>query len=242
MISMTEELYLPNNEYQKEFDAKVTKTKESDNYICLNQTIFYKEGGGQPNDKGTIKWGEKEAKVVDVQKEHGEIRHYIEGELPEPDTEIHGKIDWERRHKHMRMHTAQHVMSWIVLNMYEASTAGNQIHQDYSRIDFEPADFDEENLEKIERAVNALIEKELKVEKKEMDRDLVEERIQEGRMNMSIIPDHIDPLRVIIIGSEDLCPCGGTHVNNIKEIGKVNIRERETKGKDKERIIFELED
>lgn len=243
---MTELLYMPDNEYQKEFESEVSKAREDGGkaYICLKETLFYKEGGGQPADHGKISWNDHEAEVVDVQKEHGEVRHYLENfeELPEPGTDVHGEIDWERRYKHMRMHTAQHVLSWVVLNRYDASTAGNQIHENYSRIDFEPITFSQENLEKIENQVNALIQKELEVKKKYMDRELVEERIQEGRMNMDIIPDSVDPLRVIVIGDNDLCPCGGTHVDNIKEIGKIKITERETKGSDKDRIKFELEE
>jgi misacylated tRNA(Ala) deacylase len=239
---MTELLYYPGNEYQKEFDSKVSKVREVDGYICLKETLFYKEGGGQPADRGKISWNGKEAKVTDVKKKHGEVRHFIEGDFPEPGQEVHGEIDWERRYKHMRMHTAQHVLSWVVLNMYDATTAGNQIHEDYSRIDFEPANFSEKDIEKIEKGVNSLIEKELEVKKKEMDRELVEERVQEGRTNLDIIPDSIDPLRVVIIGDEDLCPCGGTHVDNLKEIGRINITERKSKGADVERLEFELEE
>lgn len=237
---MTELLYYPDNEYQKQFDSQVSKTREVDGYICLKETLFYKEGGGQPADHGKISWNGKEARVTDVKKKHGEVRHFIEGAFPEPGTEVHGEIDWERRYKHMRMHTAQHILSWIVLNMHDATTAGNQIHEDYSRIDFEPANFSDRDIEKIEKGVNSLIEKELEVEKKEMDRELVEERVQEGRTNLDIIPDNIDPLRVVIIGEEDLCPCGGTHVDNLKEIGKINITNRITKGADVERLEFEL--
>ncbi len=239
---MTDLLYYPANEYEKEFKAEVTKAKEADGYVCLDQTLFYKEGGGQPADYGRLSWDGGKAQVTDVQKEHGEIRHYIEGDIPEADTEVHGRIDWDRRYKHMRMHTAQHIVSWVVLNMYDASTAGNQIHEDYSRIDFEPADFSDEEVEKIEKAANALIEKELEVEKKEMDRELVEERVQEGRTNLDIIPEGIDPLRVVIVGAEDLCPCGGTHVDNLKEIGKIRIKNRKSKGSDVERLEFELEE
>ncbi|PSG99267.1 MAG: alanyl-tRNA editing protein [Nanohaloarchaea archaeon SW_7_43_1] len=244
---MSGKLYLPDNEYQKEFEAEITKSRETtevdyDGYICFSETLFYKEGGGQPSDTGTISWGEKESKVVDVQRDHGEIRHYIQGELPEAETEIKGEIDWERRYKHMRMHTAQHVVSWVVLNRYNASTAGNQIHKDYSRIDFEPADFDESDVEKIERSVNTLIERELEVEKKYMSRERVEEAVEEGRTNLDIIPEHVDPLRVVIIGENDLCPCGGTHVDSIDEIGRVNITNRISKGASVERLEFVLEE
>ncbi|MFP4038706.1 MAG: alanyl-tRNA editing protein, partial [Candidatus Nanohaloarchaea archaeon] len=238
---MTKELYLPGNEYLKEFDSKVSKVKEVDGYIVLEETLFYPECGGQPADRGKISWRGRELEVVDVQKEGGEIRHFLRGELPEKGEKVHGVVDWERRYKHMRMHTAQHVLSWVVLNMYDASTAGNQIHEDYSRIDFEPADFDEKDVERIENGVNSLIEKKLGVEKKEVPREELEEKVQEGRTNLDIIPDNIDPLRVVIIGDEDLCPCGGTHVDNLKEIGKINITDRKSKGANVERLEFELE-
>lgn len=239
---MTELLYYPSNEYQKEFEAEVEKVKETNGYITLDQTLFYKEGGGQPTDQGKLTWNSKEASVEKVKRKQGEIRHYIEGDFPESGQEVHGKIDWKRRYKHMRMHTAQHIISWIVLNMYDASTAGNQIHEDYSRIDFEPADFDEKDVEKIENGANSLIQKGLKVEKKEMERELVEEQMTEGRTNLDLIPDHVNPLRVVEIGGEDICPCGGTHVESLDEIGKINIIERKTKGANVERLKFELEE
>lgn len=240
---MTELLFLPDNDYDKEFDAEVTKTREADGYIVLDRTLFYPEGGGQPADHGTISWDGKNAEVTEVQKKHGEVRHYVEGnELPEPGTEVHGEIDWERRYKHMRMHTAQHVLSKVVLDMYNATTAGNQIHEDRSRIDFKPVEFTDEDIEKIENAANAMIEEALVVEKKNMSRDRLEAEVEEGRSNLNLIPDHIDPLRVVIIGDEDICPCGGTHVDNIEEIGEIDIIERTTKGADTERLEFVLKD
>ncbi len=235
-------LYLPDNEYQKSFESEVTKTKEDDKYIVLEKTLFYKEGGGQPSDRGKISWKDGEAEVVDVQKRQGEVRHYLEGDIPEPGTKVNGEINWERRYKHMRMHTAQHILSWVVLNMFDASTAGNQIHEDYSRIDFKPVEFSERDVEKIEKAANSLIQKELEVEKKMMDRELLEDRVQEGRTNIDIIPSGIDPLRIVVIGGEDICPCGGTHVDNLKEIGKIRITNRKSKGANAERIEFELEE
>lgn len=244
---MAELLYLPDNDYDKEFDSevekkKLTPEKEYDGYLVLERTLFYKEGGGQPADHGTISWNGNTLQVVDVQKKHGEIRHYVEGEeLPESGTEIHGEIDWERRYKHMRMHTAQHVISKVVLDHYNATTAGNQIHEDYSRIDFEPVEFDDSDVEKIQNAANAMIAEEIEVEKKMMSRERLEAGVEEGRTNLDLIPDHIDPLRAVIIGEDDVCPCGGTHVDNLEEIGKIEITDRISKGADVERIEFELE-
>lgn len=244
---MAEILYFPDNEYQKEFDAEVTKTrettdKEHDGYICLDQTLFYKEGGGQPADHGKITWNGETAEVVDVQKEHGEIRHYVHTDsFPEADQQVHGEIDWERRYKHMRMHTAQHIISWVVLNQYNASTAGNQIHEDYSRIDFKPIELDDEDVEKIQKAANSMIQEEIEVEKKFMPREQVEQAVEEGRTNLDLIPDSVDPLRVVIIGEDDICPCGGTHVDNLKEIGEIKFTDRISKGENVERLEFKLE-
>ncbi len=239
---MTELLYLPDNDYQKEFEAEIEKVREVDGYIVLDRTLFYKEGGGQPADRGTISWNGNTLDVTDVQKEHGEVRHYVDGEeMPEPGEEIRGEINWERRFKHMRMHTAQHVLSKVVLEMYGATTAGNQIHEDYSRIDFKPVEFTEEDIEKIEKAANAMIQDAHEVEKKMMSRDRVEAQVEEGRTNLELIPDSVDPLRVVTFG-DDLCPCGGTHVDNIEEIGEIEIVDRISKGAEVERIEFVLHD
>lgn len=239
---MTELLYYPDNEYQKEFEAKVTKVDEEASYVILDGTLFYKEGGGQPADHGKISWEKGRAEVTDVQKEHGEIRHYVEGDIPEEGEKVKGVIDWERRYNHMKMHTAQHIVSKVVLEEYEASTSGNQIHEDYSRIDFEPAHFDEKDIEKIENESNKLIQADIKLRKSERPREELEKETEEGRTNLDLIPDHIDPLRAVEIGEIDICPCGGTHVESTGELGRINITERRSKGEGVERIEFELED
>lgn len=238
---MTELLYYPANEYQKEFDAEVEKVDEEKKYIVLGQTLFYKEGGGQPADHGKITWESGEAKITDVQKDHGEIRHFIEGDIPEEGEKVHGEIDWERRYKHMKMHTAQHIVSKEVLDEYDASTAGNQVGEEKSRIDFEPAEFDDEDLEKIEEMTNEIIEADIELQKSEVARNKLEDETKEVRTNLDLIPDHIDPLRAVEIGDIDICPCGGTHVDSTGELGEFKIVDRRSKGADVERIEFVLE-
>jgi misacylated tRNA(Ala) deacylase len=239
---MTKILYHAANEYQKKFTAEVLKADEEKSYVVLDRTLFYKEGGGQPADHGKISWESGEAEVTEVQKEHGEIRHYIERDIPEEGIEIHGDIDWERRYKHMKMHTAQHIVSKVVLDEYNATTAGNQVHAERSRIDFEPADFDEEDLEKIEEKANEIINADIELQKSEVPRDRLEEETEEGRTNLDLIPDHIDPLRAVEIGDIDICPCGGTHVDSTGELGELEIVERRSKGANVERIEFILTD
>jgi misacylated tRNA(Ala) deacylase len=239
--AVTELLYLPDADGVTEFEATVTEATEE--YVVLDGTYFYPEGGGQPADRGRLAWPDGEARVVDVRKSHGDVRHAvadIEGPLPEPGTTVTGHVDAERRDRLRRMHTAQHVLSRVVLDEYGASTAGNQIHTDRSRVDFEPADFDEADLATIERMTNAVIDRDLPVTKTERPRERVEAATPEGRTQLDLIPDHVDPLRVVEIDTFDTCPCGGTHVDRTGEVGTVEVTDRTSKGADVERVTFEL--
>ncbi len=239
---MTELRYLPDADDVTAFEATVEQADETE--IVLDGTYFYPEGGGQPADRGTLEWDGGSAEVVDVQKDRGDVVHRIddlEGDLPAAGATAEGRIDEDRREQHRRMHTAQHVVSKVVLDEYGATTAGNQIHTDRSRIDFEPADFSEEDVERIEEKTNELLQQDLPVEKKELPRQEVEERVGDGRTNLDLIPDAVDPLRVVVIDGYDICPCGGTHVDRLGAIGTVNIINRVSKGQDVERLEFELE-
>lgn len=240
---MTDLRYLPDDDGTTSFEATVEEA--TDEYIVLDGTYFYPEGGGQPPDHGTIEWDGGRARVVDVRKNHGDVRHYVEsldGELPDAGDEATGSIDRTRRERHRRMHTAQHVISRVVLDEYGATTAGNQIHADRSRIDFEPADFSDADVEFIQERANELIARDFPVTKAERPRAEVEAEVDEGRALLDLIPDHVDPLRVIEIDDVDLCPCGGTHVDRLGEIGRIDIVNRTSKGADVERLEFVLAD
>ncbi len=238
---MTELLYLPDADGVTEFEATVTEATEE--YIVLDGTYFYPEGGGQPADRGTLSWDSGEATVRDVRKNHGDVRHYtdtLDGALPEQGETVAGDIDAERRSTLRQMHTAQHVVSRVVLAEFDATTAGNQIHEDRSRIDFEPADFGDTDLETIETETNAVLDRDLVVSKAERPREEVEAETPEGRTQLDLIPDHVDPLRVVEVEDFDICPCGGTHVDRLGEVGYISILDRTSKGADVERIEFEL--
>jgi len=239
---MTELRYLPDADDTTTFTATVRSA--SDDAIVLDGTYFYPEGGGQPADRGRLAWDGGSAEVVDVQKKSGDVHHIlgdVTGPLPDAGDTVDGTIDAERRQRLSRMHTAQHVVSKVVLDVFGAQTAGNQIHEDRSRIDFEPADFSDDDLVVIERRANTVIEQNLPVRKTEMARDEAERRTPDGRGLLHLIPDHVDPLRMVEIGDFDLCPCGGTHVDQLREIGRLRITGRTSKGADVERIEFELE-
>lgn len=238
---MTEARYLPDADDVTSFEATITAITEDS--IVLDGTYFYPEGGGQPADTGRIEWDDGTADIESVHNEAGEIHHRfasIDGERPAVGTRVRGQIDEQRRRRLSRMHTAQHVVSRIVFDEYEATTAGNQIHEHRSRIDFEPVSFDETDLAFIEDRANRVIDRDLSVRKENRPRDTVEQTVDTGRALLELIPDSVDPLRVVEIESFDLCPCGGTHVNSLGDIGDVSIVDRTSKGADTERIEFEL--
>jgi len=240
---MTELRYLPDQDDVTTFTATVESV--TDEYIVLDGTYFYPEGGGQPADRGRIEWDGGGAEVTDVQKQHGDVRHYTgdrAGALPEKGATVEGIIDEERRQTLRRTHTAQHVVSKVVLDEFDAQTAGNQIHTDRSRIDFEPADFVAEDVSLIEARSNAILDRNLTVTKAEMPRDRAEAETPDGRGLLDLIPDHVDPLRMVAIGDFDLCPCGGTHVDQLAEVGRIRITDRTSKGAGVERLEFELAD
>lgn len=234
---MTELLYMKdiNGNYIKEFDAKVVKKK--DNYVVLDKSAFYPLGGGQPSDTGIIRWEGGESRVAEVQKK-GIIKHIVSGELPEGD--VHAELDWDKRYAHMKMHTAQHVISGVVYDLYNARTVGNQIHADYSRVDFYPISLADEDLKKIEDASNEVIQRNSQVKIYEEERDSLEKRTDPLRSNLDLIPSSIKNLRIVEIEGFDVCPCAGTHVKTTEELGRLKIIKKENKGKDKERILYTL--
>ena len=234
-------LYMDNidGNYIKEFSARVIKNK--DDYIILDKTAFYPVGGGQPSDTGFIDWDNNKSEVIEVIKKGDAIKHIIKGEKPSQDIQIHSTIHWDRRYKHMKMHTAQHIISGIVFDKYKARTVGNQIHADYSRVDFHPIKFSDKDLEYIVKKFNKIISMNLSVKIYEEERANIEKRVNTQRSNLDRLPKFISNLRIVEINDFDICPCAGTHVKNTSEIPKIKEIRRETKGKNTDRIIYSLD-
>lgn len=238
---MTELRYLPAADDVTEFTATVADADADE--IVLDGTYFYPEGGGQPADRGVLTWDSGRATITDVQKDHGDVVHVIgelTGSVPAPGTAVEGQIDVDRRQQLRRMHTAQHVVSRVVLDRYDATTAGNQVYVDRSRIDFEPAAFDADDIAAIEQRTNEVIDRDLPLTKEHRPRAAVEAAVDEGRALLDLIPDHVDPLRVVEIDGFDLCPCGGTHVDRLGEVGTVEFTDWSSKGADTTRVEFVL--
>ena len=238
----TKKLYLESIEaaYEDEFSAKVLAIEE--NKVVLDQTLFYPLGGGQNWDIGTLEGPNGQMDIIEVRGRES-IYHTVDDsfELDVGD-EVHGKIDFARRYAHMRMHTAQHLVSGIAYEMFDGvRTVGNQIHTEKSRIDFKPIQFTEDMLFNLQEAVNEQIQQGLEVTDSQMTRSEVNSIMPEDRTNMDLLPSFINNLRVITIGNQqDLCPCAGTHVRNISEIKGLEFIGKKSKGKGTQRVTYTL--
>tara|TARA_B100000809_G_scaffold30494_1_gene26500 strand:- start:1511 stop:2227 length:717 start_codon:yes stop_codon:yes gene_type:complete len=227
--------------YKKEFQSKVTAVYPG--IVELEETAFYHLGGGQPSDKGTLNWEDGESIVYDVRKKN-RIRHMVEGDLPEVGDSVNGKLNWDRRYTHMRMHTSQHLVSAIVSDLYGADTVGNQIGFDKSRIDFKPLKLSMNEIDDLIDRTNDYVTKDISVNISEANRSDLEGN-PEIRSSMSsglwkLLPKSVTRLRVISIDEIDVCPCAGTHVRSLKEIGKVEFVKRDNKGAGKQRLTYTL--
>ncbi|RJU81599.1 MAG: alanyl-tRNA editing protein [Candidatus Poseidoniales archaeon] len=238
----TTKLYLENIEaaYETKFSAKVIKSEEDS--IVLDRTLFYPLGGGQNWDEGIISGPNGSLDVLEV-RGRDDISHKlgINHQLEVGD-EVIGEIDWERRYAHMRMHTAQHLVSGIAYELFNGvRTVGNQINTTHSRIDFNPISFDEVMLSELSTKTNEIIASKHEVTELTMMRNEINSIMPPERTNMDLIPKFIEELRVVKIGdSLDLCPCAGTHISNISEIGEISIIGKKSKGKGTQRITYEL--
>lgn len=259
---MTELLWMPaadgakgaegNPNYVRAFDATVQKSLED--WIVLDRTAFYAEGGGQPSDEGVLTWDGGEARVLHVSKK-GAVKHVLEGDKPPQGARVHGEVDWTLRAKHMRMHTAQHILSGVMWRTRQGRTAGNQLHADRSRIDLEPAKLSLEDLRDLEAEVNRILAADLPVRVYEEDRGVLEARLKAddgaARNLMGLVPQSVRRLRIVEVYDPDdalpaygrtidVCPCAGTHVARTGEIGRMEILGRESKGAGRERIEYAL--
>ena len=238
----TKKLYLDSIEaaYLDEFSAEVLAV--DDNKVTLDQTLFYPLGGGQNWDLGTLEGPNGTMDVIEVRGREA-IQHTIQDSHNlEVGDEVNGKIDFDRRYAHMKMHTAQHLVSGIAYELFNGvRTVGNQIRTDQSRIDFKPIQFSEEMLAELQQSVNDKIAEGLEVTDSQMTRSEINSIMPEERTNMDLLPSFITDLRVISIGDQqDLCPCAGTHVRNISEINGIEFIGKKSKGKGTQRVTYVL--
>ena len=222
-----------------------TVTAVGDGQITLDRTVFYPMGGGQPGDTGWLRWEGGETRIVDARKGDGPdmVVHVAEDgtALPAPGAEVEAVIDWDRRHRLMRMHTAMHLLCSIV----EGDVTGGQVGAEKSRLDFN-VPTGALDKEVIGAALNGMVEAALPVSSLWIADDELEAKPELVRTMSVKPPTGTGKVRLLLIGAEDdpadLQPCGGTHVTNTSEIGALRIGKIENKGRQNRRVNILLDE
>jgi misacylated tRNA(Ala) deacylase len=252
---MTEQSYLVDSSVRR-FEATVERSLTDPARVVLDRTHFYPEGGGQPADRGTLTADGRTWTVTDVQK-RDTVYHELDGDAPEAGTTVTAELDAERRTAHERYHTAQHLLSALLLDEYAAPTRGNQLYADRARIDVAHDRFDPDALDAIETRMNELVDDSRPVRWYTMDRATAEERLDTDRTRIDLLPDSISELRIVEVGAVegreggptdgpgdevyDRTACAGTHVTETAAVGTVTVTGRESGGSGRERLHFELD-
>ncbi len=239
-----EELLYLHDSYLKESNAIVTKVTD-DKFLELDKTLFYPNAGGQANDTGVLitETGVKYP-VVYVGKFSGKISHEIElgDNVPlKVGDKVHCVIDWERRYKLMRSHTAAHVVSAVIEKDTGALIHGNSKTMEKIRVDFNLETYDKEYMKTLIDKSNEIIKKHLDVKTYFTTKeDLL---ANPGMMKLAKgLPEGVKEVRIVDIVGFDKQPCGGTHVKNLSEIGELVFKKAENRGKNNRRVYFTLAD
>jgi misacylated tRNA(Ala) deacylase len=238
---MTQLLYQTDS-YLKEFDARVTAMDPEARAVVLDRTTFYPGGGGQPHDTGQLAAGGEVYSVEKVKKQGADVLHFLGGEapLPEPDTQVHGRIDWDHRYKLMRTHTALHVLCGTVFRDYGALVTGGNMDPLHGRMDFEFERLQRELVGEIEAAVNKEVETGREVRVKILPREEAFQIPDLIRTKINLLPEGIQEVRTVEIVGLDLQADGGTHVLNTSEVGKIRVTDYKSKGAINKRIYIEV--
>jgi misacylated tRNA(Ala) deacylase len=226
--------------YLAEAEGKVLEV--ADGGIFLDRTVFYARGGGQPGDVGVIRWDGGEVEVLDTIRRDEKAFHVV-GEgvaLPDPATPVHGRIDWERRYRTMRTHTALHALSGVIFRDFGAKVTGGNMEPGMARMDFELDGISVELGQQVERKLNEELTKGYPTEVIFMARQEALKDPDLIRTKVNLIPEWVEEIRVIDIVGLDRQADGGTHVASTLEVGEVTVVKTESKGKANKRMRIEL--
>lgn len=237
------DLLFRDDPYQAEAEAVVV-AHTAEGAIVLDRTVFYPTGGGQPGDSGHLLWGAMRLPIATAVKVGADQVGLVAAEpleMPGVGTMVRQVLNWNRRHRHMRIHTALHLLSVVI----PLPVTGGQIGADKGRLDFAmpeaPGD-----MQAVEDALNRLIDRDLPV----TESWITDEELLANPSivkTMSVMPPMGQGrVRLVRIGQGaaqvDLQPCGGTHVSRTAEIGRIALGKVENKGRQNRRITLSLVD
>jgi misacylated tRNA(Ala) deacylase len=238
---MTIKLFLE-DPYQRDATAMVV-AHTAEGGIVLDATVFYAKGGGQPGDSGVLSWQGNRLAIATAVKGEGDQIVLVPSEplsLPPVGVQVMQQLDWDRRHRHMRVHTALHLLSVAV----PFGVTGGAISATHGRLDFDMPDAPEDRLA-IEETLNEFVERDARVSDGWITEAELEAAPQLVKTMAVKPPRGSGDIRLVRIGEEtdwiDLQPCGGTHVARTGEIGALRLGKIEKKGKMNRRIYLHLD-
>jgi misacylated tRNA(Ala) deacylase len=247
-VSLSTDLLYQRDATAREVDAVVVAVDPERRAVALDRTVFYPGGGGQPADTGEIvrpadgtRWP-----VASARKEGDVVWHEMGGDAAPPAAgdAVLGVLDWERRYRLMRMHTALHALCGVVFRDYGALVTGGNMGPDRARMDFEmdSAEFTPERVAEIERRANAELRAGREVRVRTLPRAEAFQIPDLIRTKINLLPEGIREVRTVEIVGLDLQADGGTHVENTREVGQLRVVGTRSKGKANKRLEIELTD
>lgn len=237
-MPLTKPLYLENS-YLRECEATVVSIKDG-KYVILDQTVFYPTGGGQPCDTGKIVKGKNVYNVVYVGKFSGETSHEVDQAGLAQGDKVHCVLNWKRRYKLMRSHTAAHVFASLLCKGTGALITGNQLDESKIRFDFSTEKYDRNILNLYIEKANDLFRRDIHVKWYELPTQEAMKIPGVVKMAKALPPD-LPSLRIVEVVGVDKQADGGTHVKNLKEVGYIKLLKTENKGKNNRRVYFTCE-
>jgi misacylated tRNA(Ala) deacylase len=241
----TELAYLPaiDDAYVREFRARVVALPPGG--VVLERTYFYPTGGGQPSDRGTLGVaGGERAEVVDVSKSGASVVHRLQGGGARRPTfavgdVVEGAIDWERRFRHMRLHTAQHFLSGRIFARTGLRTRKANFGGVRAVLELD-GPLGDDVVPALVEDVRSVLAPPRAVAIRHLPRAEWDRHPLSERSGLVPLPPQVDPVRVIEIDGFDLCPCGGTHLRSTGEIGEVAVERAVPLGDGGSRLVFTL--
>lgn len=235
---MTELLY-HSDAYLREFDATVVAVDGE--RVALDRTALYARSGGQPSDFGILMGDDVSFRVLDSKKQGELAWHQLDSAGLEVGDIVHGAVDWERRYKLMRTHTALHILCGVIFRDYGASVTGGDMEPLAARMDFEFDRMSAEFAHEVEERVNAEVAAARDVRVKILPRQEAFQIPDLIRTKINLLPAGIELVRVVEIVGLDLQADGGTHVANTREVGTIRVVGHESKGKINKRLRIAIE-
>lgn len=232
------ELLFQRDAYAREFDAIVVAADGA--RVALDRTAFYPTGGGQPHDTGVLRAAAREWRVDAVTRAGPLVWHTLDGDAPEVGTEVAGRVDWDRRHRLMRTHTALHILCGVIWRDYGAKVTGGGMEPGRARMDFEFENMKAELVREIEEKVNSEIAAARPISVEFLARDAADDDPDLIRTKINLLPKDIHEVRVVTIDGLDRQADGGTHVASTDEVGAFRITNYKSKGRANKRVEIEI--